>query len=484
MKAYPNLKPDAVVEAYSVQTFVKRVNKTFAALLLLGACILFFLIYLPLNHALQQSLVNNFNQIFSVNYQAFENNVQRGLLGARSLSSRLMIKLAIQEYNEGQRSLEDLIDYCQSKYEDSAMSLESLVLTERLVDNRVIARYAPLFKDNIDVGFVSDLLPSGTETEQRIYIRGDHAYSVIISPVMEGGNVLGYDRLVFDLTEHLRSLSASAAKTHLLTAKDYWELTRGTQPVSVVGERCIISTSDVLIIAAQVQNDIYFISKQEKSTLFAPVNQLSGRILVASVGTLFGFILAVYLYVVRYANRELRELATSHMALEKVASEVNTDLLTKAGSRRYGTEWLMHAFADFKQGGASPLVMMFDVDCFKHINDSLGHAVGDRVLREVVSAVCNTIRTEDKLFRWGGDEFAGLFYGVSEENTLHFAEKILDAVLSLQIDVGDERVSPTISMGISCFKQGDTEFSDALQRADQALYLSKAEGRNRVRVNV
>lgn len=479
MKAAPSLDSGTVIRARSVQTFVKRVKATFAASLLFGAGMMFFLIYRPLSSALQASLIDNFGQIFAVNYQSFQNNVQRGLEGARSLSSRTMIKAAIVEYNSGKMSMDALIDYCQSKYEDGARALESLVLTERFVDGVMISRYVPAGESPADTGFADAAFPEGAKTQLKIYLEDDRVYCAILSPVTEGGQVLGYDRLIFDLTDHIQSLCTDTIKTRLLSGEAYEALTLGAGTVRDDGETVVVSASDFLIAAAPIQEDLYFISKQDKSALFAPINRLAVKTVVAGAGTLLGFIIAVYLYVVRYAQRELGELETSHSALEKVASQVNIDPLTKAGSRSYGTENLMSAFVEFKAKGASPAVVMFDVDSFKHINDSLGHDAGDRVLREVVGAVCKTLRGEDRLFRWGGDEFVGIYRDVKEENALRFAGKILNAVLSLKIDVSGEIVSPTVSMGISYFKNGDTAFSDALKRADQAMYLSKAEGRNR-----
>lgn len=471
---------NGVIEARSVKTFVRRVHIIFAALLLLGGCIMCFLIYLPLNNALEASLIHSFGQIFEVNYLSYQNNVQRGLEGARVLSSRITIKLAMEEYDSGGMSLGELMAYCQPKYEDGAAALEHLVLAQRSVGDVVIARYAPSPKHPMAAGFAQEVLPRGAETQLQIRLWEDRVYAVILSPVMDGNRLLGHDRLVLDFTDYFHLLCTDTVQTALLDDKAYRTLTRGTKIIGEGSGALMMSAPDWLIAATSVQGDLHFVLKQEKLILFAPIHRLGLKIFLVGITTLTGFLITVYFYVVRYAKQELGALEVSHLALEKVASEVNIDTLTQAGSRRYGAKILGEAFADFQAGGASPLVMMFDVDCLKHINDSLGHDVGDLVLQQVASAAYRAIRSKGKLFRWGGDEFTGIFYGVKEESSLPLANEILDAVLSVNIDVENERLNPTISMGISYFNETDTEYADALKRADQAMYQSKAEGRNRV----
>ncbi|HWQ80605.1 MAG TPA: diguanylate cyclase, partial [Anaerovoracaceae bacterium] len=163
---------------------------------------------------------------------------------------------------------------------------------------------------------------------------------------------------------------------------------------------------------------------------------------------------------------------------KQLESEINMDPLTRAYSRKYGTRELMRAFGEFHMNGSSPVIMLVDIDNFKRINDSYGHDAGDRVLKEVVNAIYQSIRSSDKLIRWGGDEFVGIFYGSKEEDAAYFGDKILNTVSSLRIPAGDEILQPTLSVGISYFKDSDEDFSAVLKRADQAMYQSKKEGRN------
>lgn len=184
-------------------------------------------------------------------------------------------------------------------------------------------------------------------------------------------------------------------------------------------------------------------------------------------------------------------LLTLFMLLERLRAtktqklleqEIDMDALTCALSRKRGIKDLIEAFTAFRAGGASPMIMMFDVDNFKHVNDSFGHDTGDRLLREIVEAVKETIRNTDMLIRWGGDEFVGIFNGVKKEKAMHFSKKIRDAIAALSVDATEETIRPTVSIGVSYFRKGDESYSPALKRADEAMYRSKAEGRNHVNI--
>lgn len=121
-------------------------------------------------------------------------------------------------------------------------------------------------------------------------------------------------------------------------------------------------------------------------------------------------------------------------------------------------------------------------DNFKQINDRYGHHVGDQALQGVVKTVARAIRSSDELFRLGGDEFVGIFYGVSEENTPFFAGKIKEMVAALEIRAGDEVIKISVSIGVSYFRPGDGSCSEALKRADEAMYISKKKGGNQLTI--
>lgn len=222
-----------------------------------------------------------------------------------------------------------------------------------------------------------------------------------------------------------------------------------------------VHLDEIAIYTEQVKGEIHYLS-----------SELIIRLIVyLLLAFLLGF---TVLYVL-----QKRYLLSSTKELE---NEVNMDTLTRAASRRYGEISLDSLFKKFKLTKENPAIMMFDIDDFKHVNDNYGHKIGDIVLIEIVKKINSIIRSSDQLIRWGGDEFVGILPGLREEHIEDFSKKILEEVSSLKILAKDKTVTVTISLGFSYFKDADIDYNDVLKRADDAMYISKEQGKNRANI--
>ncbi|HEV7320266.1 MAG TPA: diguanylate cyclase [Ensifer sp.] len=128
------------------------------------------------------------------------------------------------------------------------------------------------------------------------------------------------------------------------------------------------------------------------------------------------------------------------------------------------------------------VVMMLDIDRFKAINDTYGHAVGDRVLTAVARVVRTALRGDDLFGRLGGEEFAVVLVRQSPADALKVAERLLEAVRALELDLDQGgKLSVTISIGAAEVSTGEAGLDRLLLAADRALYQAKDAGRDRVR---
>jgi diguanylate cyclase (GGDEF)-like protein len=156
-----------------------------------------------------------------------------------------------------------------------------------------------------------------------------------------------------------------------------------------------------------------------------------------------------------------------------------TDPLTRVANRRHFGERL-EAEVAYSARHRTPLhLVLFDIDHFKRVNDTHGHAAGDIVLRIVAAQVGRTIRAEDLLARYGGEEFAILVRGIPASHVATMAERVRASVQRLEIPLSSESLRVTISVGVASIPQPG-EARSLLEVADERLYRAKHAGRNRV----
>jgi len=157
-----------------------------------------------------------------------------------------------------------------------------------------------------------------------------------------------------------------------------------------------------------------------------------------------------------------------------------TDPLTDLSNRRYFLEHAELEVERVRRFGAAAAVMMFDLDHFKSVNDTYGHAMGDQALRCLAQACKAAIRQIDVLARLGGEEFIVMLPGINAADACEVAEKLRALVSETPIEEGQNRIKLTASFGVAEIWPSDQRIDDAMSRADSALYAAKRAGRNRV----
>jgi diguanylate cyclase (GGDEF)-like protein len=169
------------------------------------------------------------------------------------------------------------------------------------------------------------------------------------------------------------------------------------------------------------------------------------------------------------------ERAYSHRAAEVQAS---TDALTGLPNRRYFDEYV-GLLARRRRAGDAVGVLMVDIDRFKALNDTHGHATGDEVLRAVAGAIVAAVREEDVPARFGGEEFVVLLRNPDPGVAVEVGERIRAAVRGLDVRrLGVREVS--VSVGVAVADEPDESIDTLIRTADRALYRAKRAGRDRV----
>lgn len=177
-------------------------------------------------------------------------------------------------------------------------------------------------------------------------------------------------------------------------------------------------------------------------------------------------------------DKRTKELKDTNVKLHLLAT---TDSLTNLKNRRSYFDSSESMIPYIRREKQTLGVLMIDIDKFKAINDTYGHAIGDEALKMVSSQLQKIVRLSDILARIGGEEFATSLPNTSLKGTLLVAEKMRESIEQIEFKDSNEKLIPLrISVGVSMLKDEDTTLEDVLQRADDALYKAKQSGRNQV----
>jgi diguanylate cyclase (GGDEF)-like protein len=166
---------------------------------------------------------------------------------------------------------------------------------------------------------------------------------------------------------------------------------------------------------------------------------------------------------------------------EKTQRQATMDGLTGLANHRTFYEILEKELWRTRRYGGQITLIMVDVDNLKRINDSCGHRVGDRVIKEISKKIKACIRQIDTAARYGGDEFAVILPNTSLADAVVVAERMVDSVSDSPITWKNEQISLSISVGVGEY-DAESSPEDITSRSDQALYMAKQAGKNTVRI--
>jgi diguanylate cyclase (GGDEF)-like protein len=215
------------------------------------------------------------------------------------------------------------------------------------------------------------------------------------------------------------------------------------------------------------------------SIVVAPLvadRRVTGALVVASPGApLAGDEEEVTLRLVALAAATTIEMARAHDSTARLA---HTDPLTGVGNRRrLDSDLAALAPAEYADGVA---FLMIDVDHFKAYNDAHGHPAGDAVLRQVAQILCASVRETDVVYRFGGEEFAVLLRGASDEEARAVAARIRSAVAGHAFPGAETQPAGRVTVSVGVSRRCDGDAAALVAEADGALYRAKREGRDRV----
>ncbi|MFA5679615.1 MAG: diguanylate cyclase [Pseudomonas sp.] len=181
---------------------------------------------------------------------------------------------------------------------------------------------------------------------------------------------------------------------------------------------------------------------------------------------------------------DVTNVAVNKMQLEAANAQLQElalyDGLTGLLNRRHWETCLEREFARHTRYNNPASLVMFDIDHFKHLNDTYGHQAGDEVIRQVAQITREMVRDTDYAGRYGGEEFVVLLPDTPVDGAAQFAERLRKAIEQLQITHEQQPLSCSVSIGVALIRADMTHYKTLIEEADKALYQAKSAGRNQV----
>jgi diguanylate cyclase (GGDEF)-like protein len=234
-----------------------------------------------------------------------------------------------------------------------------------------------------------------------------------------------------------------------------------------------------------------------RSTLFASIVNLPAIQLLIVDGLVLGGLFAMILHTrARQAIREAHRAAVDLILVQKKLEleqelkkqaelQAQTDFLTGLFNRRHFVEAAEREMERAIRFQRPLTLLMIDIDHFKIINDTWGHAIGDIVLKQTSHLIREALRNVDILGRTGGEEFATVIVETEGKDAREIAKRVLTTVADAEIaPPGAGNIRVTVSVGLSSLQGRDISFNSLLDEADQAMYKAKQAGRNGLAVFV
>lgn len=408
-------------------------------------------------HSSHKTVFKNSQQALIIN----DGRVRREFEMLNLLTSSKEIKISLNQENLSKKGFKASINLLQF-----AGSKEDISLRLRETDNQLSDIYKQVNDKQLELDDLNDSLANKTQKLNAAYEKiTDHEEQLVqlTENILSSKNELNENSTKID--EQQRNLEK---KSNQLRENEQAEqdLRERIQENKSILENQLGTISD--------QNDA--ISDRDETI----TEQRSLLWVFSSIAVIF-LVMSYFLWRANYyrrkTNQELNELNNRLYIL------ATTDSMTKLYNRRHFMELAEKNFNTSKKTDTHCCVLMMDIDHFKRVNDSHGHAAGDTVITGVGNIFKDSLRTNDIVGRLGGEEYAMLLGNCSIDMAIQIAQRLVDTVAAHEIQCADCTLKVTVSIGASEILNDDYDVDQLLVRADKALYIAKEGGRNRVAVS-
>ncbi|NLZ92987.1 MAG: GGDEF domain-containing protein [Firmicutes bacterium] len=426
----------------------------------LVALVSYLLIALPLKQELEKSIQQNFIYSAEGVVYSVENFIEHSMYAASSLSSATINKQAMVDFKNGELTLAELKAFIRPRYEENYLVIENLTGAVRIMDGTVIAEQGTVNWEKV----------GNVQTFEKIspQINTENLTITIYSPIKEQEEIIGYDIVFVGMSDLMYGVHEDHMQHEIYTADQLEKMLIGKKIIKNNNGEFLASDGTHSWYAKPLKSaDYYFVASTSNHFIYSPIQSALAKIAFAFPLFIFLVIAIINYLAFKSIGRLADKLEEQKNWYKKIAS---TDYLTNTSSRHHFNE-IIEEYVNGKKTIQSPIALvMIDVDGFKKINDTYGHLAGDEVLREIARALKASVRSEDKVLRYGGDEFL-LFL---KDCTFATAEKVLARAIKTLKTSSKFAFPIELSYGIRVVKNKD-DFLQAIHDADAQMYKMKTK---------
>lgn len=437
-----------------------NLKNIFAVIIIIILIVSYFGVYIPLKGELETALEDNFLTVVSVSEIFLEDHLGRAVEGAKSLSSRTMIRNKLIDYHNNKISLDEVREYTQAKYEDGVESFTHVLGAYRFSDGQQIASCG---RDFLNIIENSNVKNSNSDC---FSITSDQKYILVKSVIKnEQGKNIGSDYLLYNLSAILAELK------DLHSEEIVYSITRNEASDSRQQDNKMVEYKKLL------ESDYFLKAEIDSDLIYKEIKNLSYKIiLIVLLATLV--VSLIVIKILKKASNDIISKLREDLKEQTRLSQID-DMLGIYNRSKFDKE--LDREIDRAKRYKNPLsLIMVDIDYFKEFNDKYGHQVGDKILKIIVNKLSEGIRQHDILARYGGDELMIICPETEVEDAEKLALRLNKGADNLDCEHCDEL---SCSFGVAEFDIDKDNKRSLIKKADSALYKAKEAGRNAVSKN-
>lgn len=443
--------------------YLSRFKILMAIFLAVVILISYFTIYLPMKNELEKSSIEKFVLMAQSNDLIIKQYINRCIDNVESLSSSYMTKNKIREYEEGIVDFQELQEYISPMYLEELGAIENIIGAIRFIDNQEIIAYG----DRIDLAIIKQ-----HNTEDVFYeidFVGVDLLVFVYCPIKDESTVLGYDIVYFDLNPIFREMNNGDIKSFVLNPIEADARLKNKLNYIDIKDMHIIEDDNFIGYLYSIRGtNKYLYTRISKDILFSSIDEVT-KLYQIGVNIIVAVFILLLIWITVRNTRKI--ISKSEKSILKYKEYAVKDSLTGVYSRFFFDNWLAGNIIDTEildKLEAINYIILIDIDDFKHINDKYGHIVGDRAIRKFADILTKSVREDDLVVRYGGDEFLLLL----KDTNIDTSEKILARIKDKLREADDFDFHISVSGGIEELKDIN-KIEECLKSADKKMYNAK-----------